>query len=129
MREQGFKARSQTHAVATDETADADAWVVALADVPWIASRTIEKVAYALRAGASIAAPSLRGQRGHPVGFSRRHRAALAALTGDVGARDIIMRNAAELTLVDVDDPGILGDVDRPADLAGMPNKKDEAAV
>jgi len=110
-------------------TADADAWVVALADMPWIASGTIGQVADALRAGASIAAPSLREQRGHPVGFSRRHHAALAALTGDVGARDIIRRNAAELTLVDVHDPGILGDVDRPADLAGMPNKKGEPAV
>ena len=105
-------------------TADADAWVVALADMPWIASGTIGKVADALRAGASIAATSLRAQRGHPVGFSRLHHAALAALTGDLGARGVIRRNAAELTLVDVDDPGILGDVDRPADLAGMPNKK-----
>ena len=108
---------------------DADAWVVALADMPWIEPATIRKVADALRAGASIAAPALRGQRGHPVGFSRRHYAALAALTGDLGARGILERNAAELRAVDVDDPGILADVDRPADLTGRPNKRDASAV
>ena len=111
------------------EAADAEGWVVALADMPWIDPATIAKVADALRAGASIAAPALRGQRGHPVGFARRHHAALAALTGDVGARSILERNAAALTVVDVDDPGILGDVDRPADLAGMPNKRDASPV
>lgn len=109
--------------------ADADAWVVALADMPWIDPTTIVKVADALRAGANITAPALRGQRGHPVGFARRHHAALAALTGDVGARGILQRNAAGLTIVDVDDPGILGDVDRPADLAGNLNKKGASAV
>jgi len=109
--------------------ADADAWVVALADMPWIDPTTIVKVADALRAGANITAPALRGQRGHPVGFARRHHAALAALTGDVGGRGILQRNAAGLTIVDVDDPGILGDVDRPADLAGNLNKKGASAV
>jgi|KBSMisStaDraftv2_1062788.scaffolds.fasta_scaffold392523_1 molybdenum cofactor cytidylyltransferase len=109
--------------------ADAEGWVVALADMPWIDPATIARVADALRAGASIAAPALRGQRGHPVGFARRHHAALAALTGDVGARGILQRNAAGLTIVDVDDPGILGDVDRPADLAGNLNKKGASAV
>jgi molybdenum cofactor cytidylyltransferase len=110
-------------------TADADGWVIALADMPWIDPATIVKVADALRAGANIAAPALRGQRGHPVGFSRRHYAALAALTGDEGARGVIQRNAAGLTVVDVDDSGILRDVDRPADLAEMPNKKGASAV
>ena len=70
--------------------ADADAWVVALADMPWIDPATIVKVADALRAGANITAPALRGRRGHPVGFSRLHHAALAALTGDLGARGVV---------------------------------------
>lgn len=110
-------------------TADAEAWVVALADMPWIEPATIAKLVDALRAGANIAAPALLGQRGHPVGFSRRHHAALTVLTGDVGARAIILRNAADLTIVDVDDPGIFGDVDRPADLPGNSNEKDESAA
>ena len=97
--------------------ADADAWVVALADMPWIDPATIVKVADALRAGANIAVPVLRGQRGHPVGFSRRHYAALAALTGDEGARNVMASNAADVVPIDIADTGILVDVDRPQDL------------
>ncbi len=97
-------------------TADASGWVVMLADMPWIATATIDAVATALRKGASIAAPSFRGQRGHPVGFSSRHKAALLALTGDTGARDIVAASR-DVVLVDVNDVGILRDVDVPSDL------------
>jgi molybdenum cofactor cytidylyltransferase len=97
--------------------ADADAWVVALADMPWIDPATIVKVADALRAGANITAPALRGRRGHPVGFSRHHHAALAALTGDLGARGVVEANTANIVQIDSDDAGILADVDRPQDL------------
>jgi molybdenum cofactor cytidylyltransferase len=97
--------------------ADADAWVVALADMPWIDPATIVKVADALRAGANITAPALRGRRGHPVGFSRLHHAALAALAGDLGARGVVEANTANIVQIDSDDAGILADVDRPQDL------------
>lgn len=96
---------------------DADGWIVALADMPWIAPATIAGVATALARGADIAAPSYRGQRGHPVGFARRHYASLAASTGDAGARCLIERDRHCVTLVDCDDPGILRDVDTPDQL------------
>jgi molybdenum cofactor cytidylyltransferase len=99
-------------------TADADGWVVALADMPWIAPSTIALVAEALAKGADIAAPVYREERGHPVGFSRRHGEALAALDGDEGARRIVVANSDCITLIEVDDPGILRDVDTPDDLA-----------
>lgn len=98
-------------------TSDARGWVVALADMPWITPTTIRVVADALDAGASIVAPRYRGTRGHPVGFSRRHFAALCALEGDEGARSIVAAHSDELTLLDVDDPGIVRDVDTPAAL------------
>lgn len=97
---------------------EAQGWVVALADMPWIAPSTIRAVADALDAGASIVAPSYRGTRGHPVGFARRHFAALCALQGDEGARSIVAAHVDELTLVDVDDAGIIRDIDTPAALA-----------
>ena len=98
-------------------TADADGWVIALADMPWVAPATIAKVAQALAAGADIAAPVHAGRRGHPVGFARRHYAALSVLAGDAGARGIIESSTSCVALIDVDDSGILGDVDRPEDL------------
>ena len=99
--------------------ADADGWVVALGDMPWIAPATISAVADALRDGAEIAAPAFRGERGHPVGFARPYGPLLAALEGDEGARAIVNARRFALRLVDVDDAGALRDVDHPADLAG----------
>jgi molybdenum cofactor cytidylyltransferase len=98
--------------------ADADGWVVALADMPWIRPETMRSVAAALADGADLVAPFAGGQRGHPVGFSRTHRAALLALRGDEGARDIVKRYGASLVRIDVDDTAILRDVDTPSDLA-----------
>jgi molybdenum cofactor cytidylyltransferase len=96
---------------------DADGYVVALADMPWIDPATTAAIAQALRRGASIVAPRYRGERGHPVGFAAIHRGALMQLGGDEGARSILSRHRADLQLVDVDDPGVLRDVDTPADL------------
>jgi molybdenum cofactor cytidylyltransferase len=98
-------------------TDGADGYVVALADMPWVAPATIRAVVEALRGGASIAAPRCRGKRGHPVGFGAAHRDELAALAGDVGARAIVDAHGDALRLVDVDDAGTLADVDVPGDL------------
>jgi molybdenum cofactor cytidylyltransferase len=94
-----------------------DAYVVALADMPWVTTATIRAVVEALRGGASIAAPRYRGRRGHPVGFAAAHRAELVALTGDQGARAIVEARASFVAFVDVDDAGVLADVDVPGDL------------
>ena len=99
-------------------TADAGGWVVALADMPWIAHATIRAVAEAIAKGASIAAPYYRGERGHPVGFATGHREALLALCGDEGARALLAHAGPALVRIDVDDPGVLRDVDVPRDLA-----------
>jgi molybdenum cofactor cytidylyltransferase len=99
-------------------TAQADAWIVALADMPWIAPATYAAVIAALRGGAVVAAPFHRGERGHPVGFGGGCKAALLALTGDEGARSVIGARRDLLQRIDVDDPGALSDVDTPADLA-----------
>ena len=100
-------------------TPNAAGWVVALADMPFIATRSHQQVVAALRRGASIAATEYGGRRGHPVGFSSRWFAALAALTGDQGARSIVQANDELITRCAVDDDGVLRDVDTPGDLAG----------
>lgn len=104
-------------ACAVGAAADADGWIVALGDMPWIAPPTIVAVADAIRSGAEIAAPAYRGQRGHPVGFARAYGRPLCALTGDEGARTIVAARQWVLQLVEVDDPGVLRDVDVQGDL------------
>jgi molybdenum cofactor cytidylyltransferase len=96
---------------------DADAWVIALADMPFVQGHSIGAVVAALVQGAVLTAPFHEGRRGHPVGFSSRLRESLLGLRGDIGAREIVAACARELTPVHVDDPGVLHDVDMPADL------------
>jgi molybdenum cofactor cytidylyltransferase len=98
-------------------TPRASGWIVALGDMPWIEPSTIARVATAIGQGAAVAAPFHRGQRGHPVGFGASCFATLAALAGDEGARSIVASHRDSVVRIDVDDAGILRDVDRPADL------------
>ena len=93
----------------------AGGWVIALADMPWIAPGTITQVANALDSHACVA-PFHAGQRGHPIGFGADFFAGLTSLDGDEGARRLI--DPARLVRIDSDDAGILRDVDTPADLA-----------
>lgn len=97
----------------------APGWVVALADMPWIRPGTIALVADALRNGAPVAAPFHAGRRGHPVGFGSACRAELAALAGDEGAKAVVAAHRDALVPIEVDDPGVLRDVDTPDDLGG----------
>jgi molybdenum cofactor cytidylyltransferase len=100
-------------------SADAHGWVVALADMPYIKPETARIIARALSEGAAIAAPAYRGERGHPVGFARRFGDELSALRGDAGAREILTAHPDWVTLYEVDDPGVLRDIDEPSDLEG----------
>ncbi|WP_323117992.1 nucleotidyltransferase family protein [Burkholderia alba] len=95
---------------------DAAGWIVALADMPWIETATIEAVARALDTGnTSIVAPAYLGRRGHPVGFASHHYDALATLDGDAGARALLA--AHPVALLELDDPAVLRDIDTPSDL------------
>lgn len=105
-------------AAGIEASEDSEGWIVALADMPRIAVPTIEAVARTLDGGASIVVPFYLGQRGHPVGFGSEHRDALMALDGDTGARALLTEH--HVTRLDVDDPGILRDVDTPEDLRAV---------
>lgn len=99
---------------------DVDGWVVALADMPCIGVPTLQRVVEAIAGGAMLAAPMHAGRRGHPVGFAARWKDDLLALEGDEGARIILRQHAALLQTLETDDPGVLQDVDTPADLAAL---------
>jgi len=108
------------HSLAAGVSASAEApgWIIALADMPFIAASTHRRIAAALETGASIAAPSHQGKRGHPVGFTRHWYGKLIVLQGDEGAKSLLQSTPHAITLYEVDDLGIFHDVDRPDDLA-----------
>jgi len=101
---------SLAHGVAL--TPEAEAWLIALADMPLVAPGAALRVAGALRAGARIAVPVMRGRRGHPVGFARACFAALTALDGDHGARTILAQNADRVVEIPIDDAWAWHDID-----------------
>lgn len=112
-----FEGMGHSLASGVRATVGASGWIVALADMPFITSATHHAVARNLLAGASLVATQYHGHRGHPVGFSKKWAAMLAASTGDQGGKAILERHRDELTLCQVDDPGVIQDIDRREDL------------
>jgi molybdenum cofactor cytidylyltransferase len=99
--------------------ADADAYLVALADMPSITPALIAAlIACHAAAGKPVVVPVCGGRRGHPVMIAAGLREALLAVTGDVGAREIIRAHPEWVMEFETDDPAVLFDVDLPADLA-----------
>ena len=96
-------------------TGDADGWLILPADMPLLRPSSILAVADAL-GHYPVAYAQHRGRQGHPVGFSTELYSELVDLQGDEGARRIVARYPAQA--VELDDPGVLIDVDTVEDLA-----------
>lgn len=93
---------------------NAAGWLVLPGDMPLVQSSTLQQVAQALRSH-TIAYAQHQGRMGHPVGFNIEMYSELMALQGDEGARRLVSRYPAQA--VEVDDPGVLVDVDTVSDL------------
>ena len=104
-------------ACAVREAGKRDAYLVALADMPYTRPTSIAAVRQALEGGAAVVAPYFRTRRGHPVGIAGRFYEQLLALGGDEGAKSILAANAKDLVKIPVGDPGVIRDIDTPADL------------
>ena len=99
-------------------TADAGGWLILPGDLPLVRPDSLQQVADAL-ASAPVVMPFWNGQNGHPVGFGPSCRDALLALRGDAGAAAIVRthRLQGQLHTLDLDDPGIVMDIDTLDDL------------
>jgi molybdenum cofactor cytidylyltransferase len=99
---------------------DVDGAVICLGDMPRVAARHIDRLIQAFdpAADAAICVTYNRGKRGNPVLWGRQFFTEMQALEGDVGARALLQRYADLVQPVDMDEPGLLLDVDEPADLA-----------
>ena len=90
---------------------EAEGVLFTLVDHPAVAPETID----ALLAGAGSAAvrvPRYEGRRGHPIWFSRALLPEFLAIPPGGAARDIVRAHVAETEFLDVNDPGILADID-----------------
>ena len=92
--------------------------LIHLADHPMVRAETFAAVVDSYRrAGMPIAIARYRGRRGHPVLFARELFVELAAAPEDQGARAVVSADPSRVAYVDVDDPGVLADLDTPEDL------------
>jgi molybdenum cofactor cytidylyltransferase len=81
----------------------------------WIRPATLERLRAVIgETPAAIVQPVYDQTPGHPVYFPGDLLAALAALTGDGGARSVLQSEANRVRYVTVDDPGVLQDLDEP---------------
>jgi len=99
--------------------ADWDYVFIGLGDMPYLKSDTLRQLDARMRAARRdrqpcIVQPFYDGQPGHPVGFSRDFFAALIALEGEEGARSVLRTHGDACVRLDVDDPGVVEDLDQP---------------
>ena len=94
----------------------AQAVAILLGDMPWIEPATLRQLAEAASAS-KIVLPRHSGQHGHPVIFGRDFWPALGQLAGDEGARAVVRAQRDCCVVVEVEDAGVLLDVDTPQGL------------
>lgn len=94
-----------------------DGTVIAPCDQPAFSAETLHRLIAAQQAtGAGIVAARYAGRPGAPALFLRTHFPALAALTGEAGARGLLHGEAGPVATVDF--PELAHDLDTPEDYA-----------
>ncbi len=94
-----------------------EAALIVLGDQPFIRSQTMDQVISAYRRDqAQIVIPSFQGTRGNPVLLDRSVFFEVMALEGDIGSRAIFGNHLEGIAKVEVEDEGILLDIDDPDD-------------
>ena len=87
--------------------------IVALCDYPLVSAATVTRLIEEHADSPGIIIPCHGERRGHPLLFPR---AILNELTGCLILRDLVQRNPERIRCLDVDDPGVLIDMDTPED-------------
>lgn len=96
-----------------------DGFLLCPGDHPAFSLRTVEELVRVFAEGsAGIVIPTYRGRRGHPALFARHFVAEIMNLPEELGLRELSRRHPEEVREVDLDDPGILTDLDHPEDYA-----------
>ena len=112
--DQGMGYTLATAVAAAGDQADL---LIALADMPFVHAETLQKLILALQSGAPLVQPRFNQTPGNPVGVNHRFGEPLLHPRGDFGARQLLKLHRDQITYVDVDDPGVLQDIDKLEDL------------
>jgi molybdenum cofactor cytidylyltransferase len=85
-----------------------------LVDHPSVAEHTLGAL-LATPGASPVRVPRYRGERGHPIWFRSTLIPEFLALTPAQAARDVVRAHRFETEFLDLDDPGIVADIDHPA--------------
>jgi molybdenum cofactor cytidylyltransferase len=98
-------------------SSEIDAALIVLADQPFLRPETLDQIVDGYRlSNAQIVIPMYKGFRGNPVLLDRSVFADVMALDGDVGCRAIFGGHVEGIVKVEVEDVGILLDIDNKED-------------
>lgn len=97
---------------------DWDGCLVCLADMPFVKADTYRMISQQLSSNNSIVIPSYNSKPGNPAAFGSSYFPDLANLDGDSGGKSIIKSHPNSVTMLDVNEPGILQDIDTYEDLS-----------
>ena len=94
---------------------DLEAVLLCLVDHPAVSAETVRKIMATFRErGAPVVIPTYKGRRGHPVLMGRQLFEELLGLSADAGADSVVRRYRPATQFVEVEDEGIVIDVDDP---------------
>lgn len=98
-----------------------EALLVSPADLPAVRPETIaEVIRRRAAAGAPLALPVWQGRHGHPLVIAPELIAEIATLDPTVGLKQLRDRHAAATLWIEVEDPGVVQDVDTPEDYRAL---------
>jgi molybdenum cofactor cytidylyltransferase len=119
LEDQGHAGMGDSIAAAVAATSDAGGWLILPGDLPLVHPQSMRAVAEAL-ARHAVVVPHYRGNAGHPVGFAPASRQAQLQLAGAQGAASVVRAQRAfkAVAQLDLDDAGIVTDIDTVQDLA-----------
>jgi molybdenum cofactor cytidylyltransferase len=100
------------------EVPEAEAMLFTVCDQPLVTADLLAAIVRAHRDGSMLVAAAYDGATGVPALFARRYFDELRELSGDVGARRVLARHAADVRAIPF--PGGELDIDAPADVARL---------
>lgn len=94
--------------------------LIALGDMPFIKAASIHELCRTFlqqKSKKTICIPTFEGKRGNPVVFGSTHKQEIMRLSGDVGAKSIVIQNTHHCIEIPLTDKGCLLDIDTYEDL------------
>jgi molybdenum cofactor cytidylyltransferase len=110
---------------------ESDGALILLGDMPGVQARDIGLLlaAFAVAGREAICVPLKDGRRGNPVLWGAAYFPEMMAISGDVGAKELLARHADKVCEVPAESNGIFADVDTPNDLDAIKMERGQSEL